>query len=86
MLVKNRIILQKNVHYLLTKKENCDMFISLKGWFPGNSHAIRRGERLLYGDHREPGLIPRVRGLTNLALCGRLFLFSRWEALEGVKK
>lgn len=62
------------------------MLDRLEGWLPTDSRTVPCGERLLYGDHGEPGGTPRARGLTNLALCGRLFLFSRWEALEGVKK
>lgn len=60
------------------------MFNRLEGWLPTDSHAIRRGERLLCGDHREPGLIPRARGLTNLALCGRLFILTAAIAARAV--
>lgn len=49
------------------------MLDRLEGWLPTSGHAVQRGERLLYGDHGEPGCTPRARGLANLALCGRLF-------------
>lgn len=52
------------------------MFIKLEGWLPTSGHAVQRGERLLYGDHGEPGCTPRARGLADLALCGRLFLLT----------
>ena len=44
----------------------------LKGWFPGNSRFIRSGERVFIGDHLGPERILRARGLTILALGGRL--------------
>jgi len=48
------------------------MFISLEGWLPTSSRTVPCGERVFIGDHGEPGGTPRARGLTILALCGRL--------------
>ena len=44
----------------------------LKGWFPGNSRTVECGECVFIGDHLGPGSTPRARGLTILALGGRL--------------
>jgi hypothetical protein len=56
----------------LTFKEISIMLKMLKGWFPGNSRTVECGERVFIGDHLGPGSTPRARGLTNLALGGRL--------------
>ena len=47
----------------------------LKGWFPGNSRDVRRGERVFIGDYSGPGLTPQAKGFTILALGGRLSFF-----------
>ena len=52
------------------------MVYALQGWLPGDSHAVRRAERVFLGDHSGPGLTPCARGLTNLAPSGRLFLLT----------
>lgn len=62
------------------------MVIRLEGWLPTDSRDVRRGERVFIGDHLGLVSMHHARGLTISALGGRLFLFSRWEALEGVKK
>ena len=76
MLVKNRIILQKIIQKHLTKQGECDMFIALKGWFPGNSRVIERGERVFIGDHLGLVSMHHARGLTISALGGRLSLLT----------
>lgn len=48
------------------------MVLMLRGWLPSNSRTVQRGESVYVGDHGEPGCTPRVRGLADLALCGRL--------------
>ena len=48
----------------------------LKGWFPGNSRDVRRGERVFIGDCHGLGLTPHARGLTILARVSRLFLLT----------
>lgn len=62
------------------------MLNRLEGWLPTDSRLVAVGERVFIGDHLGPEATLRARGLTISALGGRLFLFSRWEALEGVKK
>jgi len=49
------------------------MFNVLLGWLPSSSRDVRRGGCVFIGDHLGPGLTPRARGLTILALGGRLF-------------
>jgi hypothetical protein len=62
------------------------MLNRLEGWLPADSRDVRRGECVFIGDHLGLGRTPHARGLTILALGGRLSFFSRCEALEGVKK
>lgn len=52
------------------------MLDRLEGWLPADSRTVPCGERVFIGDHGEPGGTPRARGLTILALYGRLFLLT----------
>ena len=52
------------------------MFNALKGWFPGNSRHIHGGERVFIGDCVRSACMRCARGLTILAVCGRLFLLT----------
>lgn len=52
------------------------MLYMLQGWLPGSSRFIRSGERVFIGDHAGLERILHARGLTILALCGRLFLLT----------
>ena len=56
----------------LTNSQKCDTLPMTLGWFPSVSRTMECGERVFIGDHLGPGSMPRARGLTNLALGGRL--------------
>lgn len=61
------------------------MVIRLEGWLPADSRDVRRGERVFIGDHSGLGRTPHARGLTILALSGRLFLLTAAIAARMVR-
>ena len=63
---------EKRMFDRLTFIRSDSMLDRLEGWLPTDSRVVERGERVFIGDHGEPGGTPRARGLTILALCGRL--------------
>jgi hypothetical protein len=52
------------------------MLDRLEGWLPASSRLVAVGERVFIGDHSGPEATLRARGLTILALSGRLFLLT----------